>query len=126
MLEERRLPKPEMWVRVLPIAQQRKGTWMVKCDSHKIVKGLVERSMKEEETVIRKRRCGMCGELVKTIEMTEEKLEFRQERFEKELRVIRAELIQYKNLVDGVKRMYDAEKRVRSELKIEQELREMD
>ncbi len=115
-----------MQVRVLPIAQQRKGTWVEKCESHKVVKGLVERSMKEDGTVIRKRRCDVCGTLMKTIEMTADQLEFRKERFEKELRVIRSELVQYKNWVDWVKKMYEAEERLRKEMKVEHEMSEED
>ncbi len=115
-----------MQVRILSIAQKKKGDRVEKCESHKVVKGQVDRSMKDNGTVVRKRRCDVCGDLIKTIEMTADQLEFRQERFEREVRVIRAELVQYKNLVDGIKRMYDAEKRVRSELKKEQELRERD
>ena len=107
-----------MQVRVLPIAQQRRESRVERCESHKVVKGQVERSTKENGTVVRKRRCDVCGDLIKTIEMTEDQLDHLRVKFENQNRVLRAEMAHYRTVVDGMKRMFEAENRVKDELRV--------
>ena len=115
-----------MQVRILPIAQQRKGVWVEKCESHKVVKGQVERSAKEEGTVIRKRRCDVCGALVRTIEMTDDQLAYMRVKFENQNRELRAEMVHYKAVAAAVKGLFKAEERVRKEMLVEHEISEED
>ncbi|MBA7714199.1 hypothetical protein ES703_123216 [subsurface metagenome] len=115
-----------MQVRVLPIAQQRRESWVEKCGSHKIVKGQVERSKPENGTVVRKRRCDVCGDLIKTIEMTEDQLAHIRVKFENKIRELRAEMVHYRTVVDAVKNMFDWERRVQHELRMNYEIPEED
>ncbi len=116
----------EMQVRILPIAQQRRESRVEKCESHKVVKGQVERSMKENGAVIRKRRCDVCGELMKTIEMTEDQLAHMRVKFESENRQMRAEMVRYRTVVDAVDSMFSQVERLRKELRIRHEMLEED
>ncbi|MBA7572104.1 hypothetical protein ES708_13879 [subsurface metagenome] len=95
---------------------------MEKCGSHKVVNGQVERSMKEEGKVIRKRRCDVCGELIKTIEMTEDQLVDMRVKFEIENRDIRAEMVHYRNVMDSVNNVFVALDRVKREMRIDHEI----
>jgi transcriptional regulator NrdR family protein len=115
-----------MQVRVLPIAQQRRESRVEKCESHSIVKGDVERSTKEDGTVIRKRRCDVCGDLIRTIEMTEDQLAHIRVKFENQNRALRAEMAHYRAVAEGVKRLFAAEERVRKEMMVEHEITEED
>jgi hypothetical protein len=114
----------EMQVRILPIAQQRRESRVAMCGSHKVVKGQVERSMKDNGTVVRKRRCDVCGDLIKTIEMTEDQLAHIRVKFENENRELRAEMVQCRTVVETVERMFGAMERVRKELRIRHEVME--
>lgn len=115
-----------MQVRVLPIAQPRRESRVEVCQSHKVVKGQVERSMKEGGTVIRKRRCDVCGDLIKTIEMTEDQLAYERLKFEDQNRELRAETVQYRTVADAVRAMFDAVERVRREMRVRDEIKEED
>ncbi len=115
-----------MQVRVLPIAQQRRECRVERCESHKVVKGQVERSMKEDGKVIRKRRCDVCGDLMRTIEMTEDQLAYMRVKFEDQNRALRAEMVHYKAVAAAVKGLFAAEERVRKEITVVHEIPEED
>lgn len=99
---------------------------MEKCKSHDVVKGQVERSTKEDGTVIRKRRCDVCGELIKTIEMTEDKLAHIRVKFEDQNRVLRSEMVYYRTVIDHVERMFAMVSRIKGELRMKHEILEED
>ncbi|MBA7556296.1 hypothetical protein ES705_48996 [subsurface metagenome] len=111
-----------MQVRVLPIAQQKKGTWVEKCESHKVVKGLVERSAKEDGMVVRKRRCDVCGDLIKTIEMTEDQQAHIRVEFENQNRVLRTEIVHYKAVESAMKGMFQSIERLGMEMMVAHEI----
>ncbi len=115
-----------MQVRVLPIAQQIKESRVEICGSHSIVKGDVERSTKEDGTVIRKRRCDVCGDLIRTIEMTEDQLAHIRVKLENRNRELRVEMAHYKAVAAAVKGLFAAEERVRKELMVEHKIPEED
>ena len=97
---------------------------MERCESHKVVKGQVDRSMKDNGTVVRKRRCDVCGELIKTREMTEDQLAHIRVKFENKNRELRAEMVQCRTVMETVSRMFDAIERVRKELRNRHEIME--
>lgn len=115
-----------MWVRVLPIAQNRKEDRVEKCEKHMIVKGEVERSTKENGMAIRKRRCDVCGDLIRTVEMTEDQLDFKMSKFEDKNRELRSKLVYYKTVVEHVQRMFDMVSRIKDELEMQSEISEQD
>ena len=123
---ERRLCDAEMWVRVLPIAQLRKGAWVEKCEKHMVVKGEVDRSAKENGMAIRKRRCDVCGDLIRTIEMTEDQLAHIKAKFEDQNRALRAEMVNYRRVKDMIGRLFEMEISLRREMKMEHEVSEED
>ena len=111
-----------MRVRVLPIAQQRRESRVEKCESHSIVKGDVERSTKEDGTVIRKRRCDVCGDLIKTIEMTEDQQAHIRVEFENQNRVLRTEIVHYKAVESAMKGMFQSIERLGMEMMVAHEI----
>ncbi len=90
---------------------------MERCESHKVVKGQVDRSMKDNGTVVRKRRCDVCGELIRTIEMTADQLAHERVKLENQNRELRAEMVQCRTVVETVSRMFNEMERVRKELR---------
>jgi transcriptional regulator NrdR family protein len=97
-----------------------------KCESHSIVKGGVERSTKEDGTVMRKRRCDVCGDLISTIEMTEDQLDHIRVKLENRNRELRVEMANYRAIAAALKGMFAAEERARKVLEVEHETTEED
>lgn len=89
---------------------------MERCQEHMVVDGQVERSKKMNGVVERTRRCGQCGSLFKTFEITDDKLAFGQAAHDKKVMDVKRELGFYKDIVEKVKRIYEAERLVRMDI----------
>jgi len=78
--------------------------------------------MKADGTVIRKRRCDVCGDLINTIEMTVDQLAYNRVKFENENRVLRTEIVHYKAVESAMKGMFQSIERLGMEMMVAHEI----
>ena len=90
---------------------------MERCSEHKVVDGQVERSMKKGAVVERTRRCGQCGSLFKTREITEDlEAHWKRER-DVVIQDLKRELEFYGQVFTDTKEIFEAVKMLNDDLR---------
>ncbi len=87
-----------------------------RCSEHMVTKGVVDRSKKVNGIVERTRRCGECGTLFKTFEMTDDKLAYKQAQHDTRVKGLKCDLKYYSNLVEAVQSWFEMELQIRGEM----------
>lgn len=96
-------------------------TAVERCQEHVVADGQVERSKKMDGVVERTRRCGTCGSLFRTFELTDDQMAKQEGEHAGKVRALRRELGFYQRIVEQVKEIYRSEELLRDDLRAEYE-----
>ncbi|MBA7546940.1 hypothetical protein ES705_39341 [subsurface metagenome] len=107
-----------MQVRILPIAQQRKESWVGKCEEHLVADGEIIRSKKTDGVVERKRKCDKCGALFKTYEYTGDQCKKQGEEFDNKVRELKEELVFYSRIHEMLRQVTEIQQGLEDEVRM--------
>ena len=88
------------------------------CNIHLIADGPVLRTIKEDGTVKRVRRCHECGELVKTIEFTEDRQVKEAKRMAEIMEGWHKQAQEAESIIDCVKMVFEAVERLQEQVRV--------